>query len=115
METTAPIYERVQECGTLFISLEETLVASAQYAAQIRPADVGDEFDRFKIWAGNIAAHRKGRRSLEYRLRDAALLKDEARNLLAALYDTLKAGTMRSLRVQCTANQPCISFAYCRG
>ncbi|KAF1979278.1 hypothetical protein BU23DRAFT_441216, partial [Bimuria novae-zelandiae CBS 107.79] len=44
---------------------------------------------RFKIWAGNIAAHRRGRRSLEYRLRDATHLNDEAESLLAALERTL--------------------------
>ncbi|RYP66474.1 hypothetical protein DL770_008796 [Monosporascus sp. CRB-9-2] len=90
MDSTVPIYSRVNESGTVFISLERALRNSSRFAAQVRPEDIKDEFDRFKIWAGNIAAHRKGRRSLEYRLRDAALLKDEAHNLLKALHDSLQ-------------------------
>ncbi|RYP64021.1 hypothetical protein DL769_006801 [Monosporascus sp. CRB-8-3] len=90
MDSAVPIYSRVNESGTVFISLERALRNSSRFAAQVRPEDIKDEFDRFKIWAGNIAAHRKGRRSLEYRLRDAALLKDEAHNLLTALHDSLQ-------------------------
>ncbi|RYP46645.1 hypothetical protein DL768_007190 [Monosporascus sp. mg162] len=90
MASTVPIYSRVNESGTVFISLERALRNSSRFAAQVPPEDIRDEFDRFKMWAGNIAAHRKGRRSLEYRLRDAALLKDEAHNLLTALHDSLQ-------------------------
>jgi hypothetical protein len=84
------VYSRVDEIGALFISLEKALGKYPRFAAQIRQQDIRDEFDRFRLWAGNIAAHRKGRRSLEYRLRDSALLRDEAHNLLKAVHDTLR-------------------------
>lgn len=85
MATTPAIHHCVHTTGTAFIELERALTASPHFAAQVRPELVKDEFDRFKIWAGNIAAHRKGRRSLEYRLRDASHLKDETHNLFSAL------------------------------
>ncbi|KAI0968124.1 hypothetical protein F4678DRAFT_203264 [Xylaria arbuscula] len=48
-----------------------------------------DEFARFKLWAGNIGAHRKGRSSLDWRLRDASHLRDLVVNLLTDLKNTL--------------------------
>jgi len=92
MDPSLPIFSRVNENGTVFISLEQALSNSLRFVAQVPPERIKDEFDRFKIWAGNIAAHRKGRRSLEYRLRDAAHLKNEAHNLLTALHDSLQTG-----------------------
>ncbi|KAF2661868.1 hypothetical protein K491DRAFT_332872 [Lophiostoma macrostomum CBS 122681] len=85
-----PLYSHVDEIGVHFISLEQALSKSSTFAAQVRPENIRDEFDRFRLWAGNIAAHRKGRRSLEYRLRDSALLRDEAHSLLTALHNTLQ-------------------------
>lgn len=43
-----------------------------------------DELGRFRTWVGNISAHRTGRRSLEYRLRDSSNLQ---RSVLALLED----------------------------
>ncbi|KAI0438667.1 hypothetical protein F4803DRAFT_534152 [Xylaria telfairii] len=48
-----------------------------------------DEFARFKLWSGNIGAHRKGRSSLDWRLRDASHLRDLVVNLLTDLKSTL--------------------------
>ncbi|RYP74981.1 hypothetical protein DL771_002629 [Monosporascus sp. 5C6A] len=98
MDSAIPIFSRVNESGTVFISLERALSNSSRFAAQVRPEHIKDEFDRFKIWAGNIAAHRKGRRSLEYRLRDAALLKAEVHNLLTALHDSLQTSIVQEKR-----------------
>jgi hypothetical protein len=55
-----------------------------------------DELGRFKVWVGNIAAHRpaQSRRSLEYRLRDSSRLRDMVLSLLGDLktaLDDLKA------------------------
>ncbi|KAI0877118.1 hypothetical protein GGS24DRAFT_488134 [Hypoxylon argillaceum] len=49
-----------------------------------------DEFARFKLWAGNIGAHRTGRSSLEWRLRDASHLRDLVVNLLTDLKNALQ-------------------------
>jgi hypothetical protein len=92
MDSSIHISTRVDACGRGFLNLTEALTNAPRYADQIRPQTVRDELDRFKIWAGNIAAHRKGRRSLEHRLRDAAHLNDETHNLLAALQDSLDNG-----------------------
>ncbi|KAJ4347966.1 uncharacterized protein N0V89_009338 [Didymosphaeria variabile] len=77
MATPPAIHLRVHDVGGVFVRLTQALGHSPQHAGQIGSHNIEDEFDRFKIWAGNIAAHRKGRRSLEYRLRDAAHLQDE--------------------------------------
>ncbi|RYP35983.1 hypothetical protein DL766_002253 [Monosporascus sp. MC13-8B] len=98
MDSAVSIFSRVNESGTVFISLERALSNSSRFAAQVRPEDIKDEFYRFKIWAGNIAAHRKGRRSLEYRLRDAALLKDEVHKLLTALHGSLQTSIVQEKR-----------------
>lgn len=50
-----------------FINLAAALTNDQHFATQIPPAAAQDEFARFKLWAGNIAAHRKGSRSLENR------------------------------------------------
>jgi hypothetical protein len=52
-----------------------------------------DEFARFKLWTGNIGAHRKGRSSLDWRLRDASHLRDLVVSLLTDLKSALHDGT----------------------
>jgi hypothetical protein len=92
MDSVPPIYASVHDTGAAFIALEAALrqPESLHYTAQLSAEMVKDEFDRFKIWSGNIAAHLKGGRSLENRLRDAAHLKEETHNLLTALHDNLQ-------------------------
>lgn len=46
---------------------------------------IQDEGTRFKVWAGNIGAHKSGRSSLDYRLRDASHLQKQVLRLLADL------------------------------
>jgi len=92
MNPTPLISSQVHVAGAGFVSLEQALRDASHYSVQIPPEAIVDEFDRFKIWAGNIAAHRKGRRSLEFRLRDAAHLKDETHNLLVALHEAVQRG-----------------------
>lgn len=48
-----------------------------------------DEHGRFRTWAGNISAHRTGRRSLEYRLRDSSNLQSTVTSLLKDLLQGL--------------------------
>lgn len=76
-----------------FVSLAEALRNEQDFSVQVPPSRIDDEFSRFKLWAGNIAAHRTGRRSLEYRLRDAAHLKTATISSLGELADTLSNGT----------------------
>jgi hypothetical protein len=47
---------------------------------------VRDEESRFKVWSANIAAHKTGMSSLEYRLRDASRVKSQVIRLLKDLH-----------------------------
>lgn len=91
---TAPtaIHLRVHDVGMHFLGLTQALRDSPEYAAQANPECIVEEFDRFKIWAANISAHREGQQSLENRLRDAAHLKDHTISLLDELQRSLERG-----------------------
>ena len=56
-----------------------------------------NEFGRFKVWAGNAGAHRTGRVSLDYRLREASHIYDELTKLLGELKNNLAQGGFKSL------------------
>ena len=51
-----------------------------------------NEFGRFKIWAGNVGAHRTGRVSLDYRLQEASHIHKELAKLLGQLNGALEKG-----------------------
>ncbi len=51
---------------------------------------VSDEESRFKVWAGNIGAHKTGMSSLDFRLRDASHIKSQVINLLKDLIQLLQ-------------------------
>ncbi|OAL55260.1 hypothetical protein IQ07DRAFT_499938 [Pyrenochaeta sp. DS3sAY3a] len=80
----------VSNIGHDFVRLADALRNEQDFSVQVPASRIDDEFSRFKLWAGNIAAHRKGRRSLEYRLRDAAHLKTATIRSLGELADTLR-------------------------
>ncbi|KAK4177089.1 hypothetical protein QBC36DRAFT_310460 [Triangularia setosa] len=50
---------------------------------------IQNELSRFKVWAGNIGAHRSGRASLDYRLRDASNIRSQVVALLQDLIESL--------------------------
>ena len=56
---------------------------------QVEHSEIIDESGRFRAWAGNIGAHRTGRSSLNYRLRDASHVESRAHALLRRLDDLL--------------------------
>ncbi|KAK3303045.1 uncharacterized protein B0T15DRAFT_538931 [Chaetomium strumarium] len=49
-----------------------------------------DERSRFKVWAGNIGAHRTGMSSLDYRLRDASHIKSQVLDLVRDLIQLIE-------------------------
>ncbi|GAP93125.1 putative transcription factor [Rosellinia necatrix] len=51
---------------------------------------IRDEHTRFKIWSGNIGAHRVGMSSLDYRLRDSSHIHDQIIQLLEDLRTLLE-------------------------
>ncbi|KAF2024730.1 hypothetical protein EK21DRAFT_93852 [Setomelanomma holmii] len=82
----------VHEVARVFLSLAKAITVEEHFAAQVSPTAIHDELSRFKMWVGNIAAHRKGRRSLEYRLRDAENLKREVHRVFKDLVAALRNG-----------------------
>jgi hypothetical protein len=45
---------------------------------------------RFRLWVGNMGAHRRGRASLDYKLREASHIRDRVIELLKNLEDVLR-------------------------
>lgn len=54
--------------------------------------DLQDEYGRLRVWTGNIGAHKSGRSSLEYRLRDASHIRAQIALLFDALTGSLSEG-----------------------
>ena len=52
-----------------------------------------DELGRFRIWRSNIGAHRKGRRSLDFQVRDDAEIREQIIELLQSLESMLQDAT----------------------
>ena len=55
-----------------------------------------DEIGRFRVWLGNVGAHRLGRVSLDYRLRDALHMRESVLDLLKDLDDNIHEGSSHS-------------------
>ncbi|KAK4450352.1 hypothetical protein QBC34DRAFT_324536 [Podospora aff. communis PSN243] len=54
---------------------------------------IKDEMARFKVWAANIGAHRNGRSSLDYRVRDTSKIRIQVLQLLEDLSESLSAAS----------------------
>ncbi|KAI9150003.1 HET-domain-containing protein [Paramyrothecium foliicola] len=55
--------------------------------------DVVDQLGRFKVWSANIGAHKTGRASLEFRLRDASHLRKQVVDILEDINELLRDAT----------------------
>lgn len=51
--------------------------------------EIGQQSDRFRLWAGNIGARQVGKSSLDYRLREASDIADMVSQLLSGLQTQL--------------------------
>ncbi|KAF5546497.1 zinc finger transcription factor ace1 [Fusarium mexicanum] len=58
--------------------------------SDISPLKLQNEMSRFKVWSGNIGAHKKGRSSLDHRLRDASHIRNQVVELLEDLRGSLQ-------------------------
>lgn len=79
------IASHVTRCLALFstaIDASGTSAASSEASFNRR---VRDEQTRFKVWSGNIGAHRTGMSSLDHRLRDSSNIRNQVVNLLLDL------------------------------
>ncbi|KAF2867799.1 hypothetical protein BDV95DRAFT_502175, partial [Massariosphaeria phaeospora] len=85
-DDASPIASHVHTCLVGFekacTSLNQSGLLTKQKTA---PWNLHDELGRFRLWCGNIAAHRKGRSSLDYRLREASHIRDRVVELLKSL------------------------------
>lgn len=96
------IAARVKECLRSFDAMMVGLDANEEYHSLSRA--FSDASGRFKIWTSNIGAHHTGRRSLDYRLRDASHLQDHVLMLLSSLMGNLKDGMWNSKNTGATAD-----------
>lgn len=79
------IYALTQQCLESFsvLSIRESI---SHYTTE----GVSDEFGRFRVWAGNVSAHKTGVDSLQHRLRDSRELSLAVEKYLESLLETLR-------------------------
>jgi hypothetical protein len=58
--------------------------------SKIPPDVMHDSFGRFRLWVGNIGAHRRGKASLDYKLREASHIRIRVLELLQNLESVLQ-------------------------
>ena len=90
--TEHAIADHIDACGCLFLKLITVLKDPAPLGRGANKDKIQDEFEWFKICAGHVGAHQKGRLSLESRMGDSEwnydkekiieLLKDLQRHLI---------------------------------
>src|SRR4051812_33015464 len=86
MEDPSPIASRVQRCFAAFHAVCTSLPkAEISIKRKILPWDINDQIGRFRLWCGNVAAHRNGRSSLDHKLREASHIRDRVIELLKNL------------------------------
>jgi hypothetical protein len=67
--------------------------ASLSISGQIQLDALEDEIGRFRVWAGNLGALQRGHSSLDYRLREAPLVRENVMKLLKELHECLQEST----------------------
>ncbi|KAF2126814.1 hypothetical protein P153DRAFT_70755 [Dothidotthia symphoricarpi CBS 119687] len=88
------IANHVQACFNGFQIVYNGLVnAELHIKGKLPPGVVNDEVGRFRLWCGNIGAHRSGRSSLDHRLREASHIRDQVLELLRDLITVLQEAT----------------------
>lgn len=67
-------------------------VSESEFSSQISLLALQNEIGRFRVWAGNVGAHRGGRTSLDHRLREASQVHEQVTKLLSDLGGALQEG-----------------------
>jgi hypothetical protein len=89
------IANNVVKCLQTFrTALIETSTTADGGASTLIHNKIENENARFKLWAGNVGAHHKGRRSLEYRLRDSSALHSQVVLLIESLIGNIAEGIL---------------------
>ena len=81
---------QVKICLDSFRRICDELKVAANESDRVLGEELNEELGRFRVWAGNIAAHKSGLSSLEYRLRDATHLQEKVLAYLKDMVDILK-------------------------
>ncbi|KAI0425059.1 hypothetical protein F5Y09DRAFT_335293 [Xylaria sp. FL1042] len=89
---TGSIADRVAQSLASFEAIEAIEAIDTAVWVEI----VSDQLSKFKLWAGNIGAHRMGRSSLDYRLQDSSHLHTQVVRLLDDLITSLNEGLTHS-------------------
>jgi predicted transcriptional regulator len=95
-----------------FRSFEE-IQSTSEYASH----DLGTKLARFRSWVGNIGGHHRDQQSVDSRMRKIPHIRDEIRNILEVLQETLADGryTHTSFYQLCSdANKECKACAIIR-
>lgn len=93
-DSTIAIASHVNDCLEAFRDVCTRLTrVESHIRNKIPPGSFVDQAGRFRLWSGNIGAHKKGRSSLDYRLREASHLRDRIVSLLQDLANVLKEAT----------------------
>lgn len=78
-ESHDPISTYHDRCMQSFSSLINSTVNPVRdFGDQVSPKQLSNEFDRYKVWAGNVGARHRGSRyyiSLDYRLSEASFYR----------------------------------------
>jgi len=89
--TKSSISSHYTRCISSFTHLYHLVEASSPPRSNLLP-NVAEDLGRFRVWAGNIGAHRTGRVSLDYRLREASQMHAQVTKLLTDLSTDLEKG-----------------------
>ena len=86
-----------QRCYTGFADVLSALnIVEHPFKDSISFTDASNEFDRYKLWCGNVGAAHQGpnyRISLDYRLREAPFYKEQICGIMSRLAETVGSGT----------------------
>ena len=89
----ASIEAHVVTCLASFKLLANAFEASEdQHQVALLKAALADCNGRFRVWCGNVGAHRTGKASLDYRLRNSSTIKTGVIRLLRDLNGLLSDG-----------------------
>jgi hypothetical protein len=92
-EIEGTVFVRISRASlAVFVVLDNLLATKvpADKHITLMPAhEIQWELGRFKVWCGNLGALTTGRSSLDARLRDASIMRENILNNLAQLYQTL--------------------------
>ena len=87
------IATRYKACEKALESFCDNLkTAKPKYQEQAPILKAQTEIGRLRVWAGNLGAHRTGRSSLDYRLREAAHMRQIVTSLLDDLRSLVRDG-----------------------